>query len=577
MKSLFAVIIVLALVLLFCDGGEAWRRRRRRRRAPAPAPVHCVVSGWTWWTGCSKTCGGGQSIRTRHIVRHPAHGGRGCPGLRETRACYTQGCPVPTTCQWSSWGAWSSCDPCFPGGRSRSRNVTVPAMFHGAQCSGSRALTDYSCTSGQACVQKTCPANKFTCADGLGCISRRFRCNGDNDCTDFSDEEDCSNFRSPCGSRKYEGIPNIDIAGSGFDITKLREEGRIMDNERYNGRCSTVRSGDLAKRFRKPANVQIYRFQVRVDTSFTTKSYESSMNYFLDERSSYERKLDASASVSYAKVFSLSAKSSGSNSGKTKMVIDYGTNSDSKFFKISSSVQVAHFRMVRRNLLLSYEFMLRLKELPDDFDYAKYAEVISDFGTHFYSRGVLGGKYEYVYRYSKKALRKSGLTDVEQQACLVQEAKTSFMGKISGSASVGRTKCSTNALSLNHGGSFTRAATNVVSNVVGGTSAKAAALSFFSGKTPNKSDYDEWVKTVKHNPAVIDYQLSPISSAVPLSTYNKRKNMERALVLYLKEYDFSKCLGKCGHGGAVVVVNGGKLCKCLCPANYGGIDCNVHA
>uniref|UniRef100_H2YTB9 Spondin-like TSP1 domain-containing protein n=1 Tax=Ciona savignyi TaxID=51511 RepID=H2YTB9_CIOSA len=257
MKPSYTVLVVLLVVIFLTFESHGWRRRRRRRRAP-PA-IHCATSPWMQWSGCSLTCGGGVSTRTRTIIRHPQHGGRGCPHLTETRRCYTQPCPVPVTCKWGNWGTWSPCDPCFPGGRSRARNITTPAMFGGAQCPGTRALSDYFCTTQKTCIVRTCPQNMFSCLDGLGCISKRLRCNGDGDCSDFSDEDDCSRTQSPC-RRTYVGIPNIDIAGSGYDITKLREEGRLLDNDKYNGRCMTVRSGELGKRFRSPANIQSYRF-----------------------------------------------------------------------------------------------------------------------------------------------------------------------------------------------------------------------------------------------------------------------------------------------------------------------------
>ncbi|XP_078491901.1 complement component C9-like [Ciona intestinalis] len=75
--------------------------------------------------------------------------------------------------------------------------------------------------------------------------------------------------------------------------------------------------------------------------------------------------------------------------------------------------------------------------------------------------------------------------------------------------------------------------------------------------------------------SIFPQELDPISSAIPVSMANKRQHMEHALILYLGKYDYSKCKNKCAHGGAVVMVNDGKLCKCLCAANYGGIDCNV--
>ncbi|XP_078491758.1 complement component C6-like [Ciona intestinalis] len=326
-------------------------------------------------------------------------------------------------------------------------------MFNGAQCTGSRALTDLSCKTTQACITKTCPSTKFSCIDGLGCISKTLRCNGDNDCADHSDEKSCSKgtIHLPCGNKKYKGIPNIDIAGAGFNLIKAREEGMIMDNRKYDGRCSTVKSGDIGERFRKPANVQFYRFQVRIETSFHVKSYESSKAYMTDLRASTERKFSAGISYTDPSLVSVSMKVGSSNSRQSRIAISFGTNSDSKFFKVYSTVQVAQFRMVRHNLLLSYEFRRRLMQLPDDFDYAKYAQIISDFGTHFYSRGVLGGRYEYVYRYSKTDLRMSKLTDYQQKSCLSTEAGISFFGIGIG---IGKSKCTTNSLSKKHRGAL---------------------------------------------------------------------------------------------------------------------------
>jgi len=71
-----------------------------------------------------------------------------------------------------------------------------------------------------------------------------------------------------------------------------------------------------------------------------------------------------------------------------------------------------HFSVARGNFTLSVPFRQRIAELPDHYDYAKYAEIIDDFGTHFYSSGFLGGKYEFIYRYSREALRTSGETSV---------------------------------------------------------------------------------------------------------------------------------------------------------------------
>ena len=58
-------------------------------------PRDCKVSEWSSWGPCSKTCGIGETLRTRVIEQHPAHGGRHCPPLRDYKWCVE--CPKNRT------------------------------------------------------------------------------------------------------------------------------------------------------------------------------------------------------------------------------------------------------------------------------------------------------------------------------------------------------------------------------------------------------------------------------------------------------------------------------------------------
>ncbi|KAK8734062.1 hypothetical protein OTU49_005995 [Cherax quadricarinatus] len=66
--------------------GRKLDQRRKTERRRARVPRDCRVSEWSEWSNCSKTCGIGEQIRTRTVVRH-ARRGRPCPNLQETKWC----------------------------------------------------------------------------------------------------------------------------------------------------------------------------------------------------------------------------------------------------------------------------------------------------------------------------------------------------------------------------------------------------------------------------------------------------------------------------------------------------------
>ena len=44
-------------------------------------PINCKVGHWSEWSPCSKTCGIGESKKTREVVRKAKRGGNDCPPL----------------------------------------------------------------------------------------------------------------------------------------------------------------------------------------------------------------------------------------------------------------------------------------------------------------------------------------------------------------------------------------------------------------------------------------------------------------------------------------------------------------
>lgn len=74
-----------------------------------PCPQDCVVSEYSPWTSCSKTCGTGLRNRVRSVVVPPLFGGALCPNLTEFQSCKLGPCTGPEGMYSLRVGPWSPC------------------------------------------------------------------------------------------------------------------------------------------------------------------------------------------------------------------------------------------------------------------------------------------------------------------------------------------------------------------------------------------------------------------------------------------------------------------------------------
>uniref|UniRef100_A0AAQ4NZ88 Spondin-1 n=1 Tax=Gasterosteus aculeatus aculeatus TaxID=481459 RepID=A0AAQ4NZ88_GASAC len=109
-------------------------------------PADCMVSEWSEWSECNKSCGKGHTIRTRMVKLEPQFGGRACPETIQRKKCKIRKCRTKegsrgavggavggqrrrrgkqgrdsvaeeqSGCRMQPWTAWTDCTkPCSGG------------------------------------------------------------------------------------------------------------------------------------------------------------------------------------------------------------------------------------------------------------------------------------------------------------------------------------------------------------------------------------------------------------------------------------------------------------------------------
>ncbi|KTG40293.1 hypothetical protein cypCar_00012960, partial [Cyprinus carpio] len=82
---------------------------RQEQACLIPCPQDCVVTEFTPWTTCSKTCGLGLQNRVRSVMAPPLFGGLPCPNLTEFQTCVPRACEGRETVFSLKVGGWSEC------------------------------------------------------------------------------------------------------------------------------------------------------------------------------------------------------------------------------------------------------------------------------------------------------------------------------------------------------------------------------------------------------------------------------------------------------------------------------------
>jgi len=134
-----------------CNGGAGGLQPEGCAEVP---PVDCLLSSWTEWSQCSASCGGGEQVRSRELLREPSHGGQACVDpLSEVTECNRDSCARdPKDCTYGEWQEWSACAKC-DGERKRFRHIVQYPEEGGKNCEAAAHEELGSCP--RSCGAKT--------------------------------------------------------------------------------------------------------------------------------------------------------------------------------------------------------------------------------------------------------------------------------------------------------------------------------------------------------------------------------------------------------------------------------------
>ncbi|XP_027141568.1 perforin-1 [Larimichthys crocea] len=365
---------------------------------------------------------------------------------------------------------------------------------------------------------------------------------------------------TPKQCENAEFAPGTNLAGEGFDITKMERKGAfVLDMNKWKRKdktCMLCSNPYMENKKQKvPLSVVDWRPNYSCSMKVASKLHRSSESLVSSSTSSVDNNWQVNLDVNVGAKGG-SAMLAGTNSKLAEYSM--GKTKNDKFSFTSQSISCEYYSYrVSGTPKLHQEFSKAVNQLPKIYSpesKQRFYKLIDNFGTHYITKVKLGGSVQSVTSIRQCQASLQGLSVEEVQMCLDAEASASIKAEIKTEVK----HCQKDINKMESKTSFSGLFNDRFTEIRGGHTSEPDLL-FSADKDP--SAYKEWLTTLPQNPDIFEYSLDSLHELLPTNTPT-RKNLRSAISHYILEKGLWKnCSDRCQAG---IKSDSKDPCVCQC-------------
>uniref|UniRef100_A0A3P8PMM3 Perforin 1.2 n=1 Tax=Astatotilapia calliptera TaxID=8154 RepID=A0A3P8PMM3_ASTCA len=370
---------------------------------------------------------------------------------------------------------------------------------------------------------------------------------------------------TPQECEKAHFVPGYNLGGEGFDIVTMERKGAyVIDTETWkigNGSCrmycNRYMNGEKQK---VPVAVVDWRTLPKCSLKVSSVVYDSVETLVNDSTSSVSNNWKIGLDIPVDPSVTVGVGFGGSHSRDSTFAMKKSKQDRYTFLHHSINCHYYGYRLAT-SPPLSQEFQPAVDSIPPYSSKTAplYHNLIDTYGTHYITQVSLGGEIKASTAVRTCMATMNGLTDTDVSDCLSVEASATFANSARIKAEYEHCQRKKNKLGSNQ--TFSSSFNERHTEAIGGDIDGGDIL--FAGQS-DPSAYKNWLISLKSIPDVVQYNLKPLHTILPLN-HPARAGLKREVEQYIKKNAvLKKCSETCkiGHRS-----NARDPCACVCNSN----------